>query len=108
MLRLSADDSALSSTDDITVTVKTPTNQAPVVNAGPDATVTLSTTTALPATASLDGTVTDDGLPLGSRVTTGWTQGLRARHRHLRRPHRHPHHRQLRHHWHLRAAPHRE
>ncbi len=34
-----------------------PVNQPPVVNAGVDATITL------PATASLDGTVTDDGLP---------------------------------------------
>jgi len=45
-----------------------PTNQPPVVNAGADASVTL------PATASLDGTVTDDGLPTPpGAVTTTWT-----------------------------------
>jgi hypothetical protein len=44
-----------------------PLNQAPVVNAGPDRTVTL------PAAANLNGTVTDDGLPSAS-VTTAWTQ----------------------------------
>jgi len=55
-LRLTASDSTLSSSDDVVVTVKA-ANQAPVVNAGPDAAITL------PATASLAGTVTDDGLP---------------------------------------------
>ncbi len=44
------------------------TNQAPVVGAGADQSVTL------PATASLDGTVTDDGLPAGSTVTTTWSR----------------------------------
>jgi len=49
----------------VTVTV----DQAPIVDAGPDQTITL------PATASLNATVTDDGLPNppGS-VTTQWTQ----------------------------------
>ena len=68
MLRLTANDSALTGTDDLTVTVQGPANQAPAVNAGPDATVTL------PATAALDGTVTDDGLPLSGRLTTTWTK----------------------------------
>ena len=45
----------------------TPTNIAPVVDAGPDQTITL------PATAALDGTVSDDGLPAGT-LTTTWTQ----------------------------------
>src|SRR5438876_1165668 len=36
------------------------TNQAPVLNAGPNQTITL------PASANLNGTVTDDGLPTGS------------------------------------------
>ena len=45
----------------------TPTNTAPVVDAGPDQTITL------PATAALDGTVSDDGLPAGT-LTTTWTQ----------------------------------
>src|SRR4051812_44373439 len=42
-------------------------NSAPSVNAGPDLAVTL------PASASLAGTVTDDGLPSGT-VTTSWTK----------------------------------
>jgi hypothetical protein len=42
-------------------------NRAPTVNAGPDQTLTL------PSAASLDGTVTDDGLP-GPTVTTTWSQ----------------------------------
>jgi len=69
-LRLTASDSALSSTDDIVVTVNAaPTNKAPVVNAGPDQTITL------PATASLVGTATDDGLPNPpAKVTTTWSK----------------------------------
>ena len=67
-LRLTANDSALTGSDDITVTVNAP-NQAPNVNAGPDQTITL------PANASLDGTVTDDGLPNPpGAVTTTWTK----------------------------------
>jgi hypothetical protein len=46
-----------------------PTNTAPVVSAGADQTVTL------PASASLDGTVTDDGRPNPpGAVTTTWTR----------------------------------
>ena len=45
-----------------------PANQPPVVNAGPDQAVTL------PATASLDGTVTDDGLPAPPSLTSTWSQ----------------------------------
>ena len=45
------------------------TNQAPSVSAGPDRTITL------PATASLDGTVSDDGLPNPpGAVTTTWSK----------------------------------
>src|SRR5438105_8841956 len=43
-------------------------NQAPVVNAGPDQTITL------PKTATLNGLVTDDGYPIGSTLTITWTQ----------------------------------
>src|SRR5207249_3603789 len=46
----------------------TPTNLAPVVNAGPDQTITL------PSSASLSGTATDDGLPTGSTLTTSWSK----------------------------------
>ena len=46
-----------------------PPNQAPVVSAGPDLTVTL------PAVADLDGTVSDDGLPTPPGVvSTTWSQ----------------------------------
>ncbi len=45
-----------------------PVNAAPVVAAGPDASVVL------PALASLAGSVSDDGLPQGNPVTSQWTQ----------------------------------
>ncbi len=69
-LRLTANDSELISSDDIVITISaTPTNKAPVVNAGADQTITL------PSTASLNGTVTDDGLPNPpAAVTTTWTK----------------------------------
>ena len=52
---------------DITVNAAPPVNQAPSVDAGVDQTITL------PASASHDGTVTDDGLPQGSTVTKTWS-----------------------------------
>ena len=69
VLRLTANDSALSATDDVVVTVSpVPVNQPPVVNAGFDQTITL------PASATLSGTVTDDGLPNPpATVTTTWS-----------------------------------
>ena len=67
-LRLTASDSVLVSTDDVVVTVSA-TNQAPVVNAGADQTITL------PATAALAGTASDDGLPTPpGTVTTSWSK----------------------------------
>jgi hypothetical protein len=67
-LRLTADDGALSSSDDIIVTVNPAgTNTAPVVSAGLDQTVTL------PSNANLDGTVSDDGLPTPA-LTITWSQ----------------------------------
>jgi len=45
-----------------------PTNLPPTVNAGPNATITL------PASASLNGAMSDDGLPAGSTVTGAWTK----------------------------------
>ena len=68
-LRLTASDSALSTSDDIVINVTSapPVNQPPVVNAGSDQTITL------PATASLSGTATDDGLPAPATLTTTWS-----------------------------------
>lgn len=67
-LRCSAFDGALTTTDDIVITVNAG-NKPPVVSAGPDLTVIL------PATATLDGTITDDGLPNPpATVTPAWTK----------------------------------
>ena len=44
-----------------------PVNRAPVVDAGPDSSVTL------PAPASLAGAATDDGLPAGSSLAVTWS-----------------------------------
>jgi alpha-tubulin suppressor-like RCC1 family protein len=71
VLRLTADDSALSTSDDVTVVVNpsSPSNQAPVVNAGANQIVTL------PASASLSGSVSDDGLPNPPASTTkAWSK----------------------------------
>ncbi len=69
VLRLTASDTALSASDEVTVIVTgAVVNAPPNVNAGPDGAVTL------PASASLTGTVSDDGLPSGSVITTTWTK----------------------------------
>ena len=67
VLRLTASDSEQSASDEVTVTVR-PANAAPIVNAGPNQTITL------PNTAALNGTVADDGFPTGATVTTFWSQ----------------------------------
>ena len=67
VLRLSANDGALSASDDVNVSVS-PGNAAPVVNAGPDQSVEIA------QGASLDGTVTDDGLPAPPALTTQWSK----------------------------------
>ena len=66
VLRLTASDSQLTAADEVTVTVNAPVNQPPVVDAGPDQTITL------PDAAALAGTATDDGLPAGSVLTVNW------------------------------------
>ncbi|HET8560606.1 MAG TPA: carbohydrate binding domain-containing protein [Marmoricola sp.] len=71
VLRLSVSDGELTTADDVTITAvsNAPTNTAPVVDAGPDQTVDL------PASASLSGMVTDDGLPNPPGTTTiRWSQ----------------------------------
>jgi RHS repeat-associated protein len=67
VLRLTASDSLLTGVDEMTVEV-IPRNEPPAVDAGPDQTIDL------PGGASLSGTVTDDGLPGGSTLTTTWSQ----------------------------------
>jgi PKD repeat protein len=71
VLRLTANDGALSASATVTITAALvpPVNQPPVVNAGSNQTITL------PATANLNGTVTDDGLPNPpAAVTVAWSK----------------------------------
>ena len=71
VLRLTANDSALTGSATVTITVNppTPVNQPPVVSAGSNQTITL------PAAANLSGTVTDDGLPNPpGAVTVTWSR----------------------------------
>lgn len=71
LLRLTADDGALSSSDDLQVSVSPAPiiNLAPVVDAGPNQTVTL------PALARLVGTAADDGLPNPPALTSvAWSK----------------------------------
>jgi RHS repeat-associated protein len=63
-LRLTGNDSQLSTSSDTRVTVLAP-NGAPQVNAGPNQTISISQTT-------LSGSVSDDGLPVGGALTIGW------------------------------------
>jgi VCBS repeat-containing protein len=68
VLTLVGDDGELSSSDTVSVEVTGVTNLAPVVNVGPDQSITL------PANiVTLPGSVTDDGVP-GPTVTTLWTK----------------------------------
>ena len=66
VLRLTGSDGTLSASDDATITAgsTSTTNQAPVVSAGANQTITL------PGTATLAGTVKDDGLPNPPAATT--------------------------------------
>jgi hypothetical protein len=67
VLRLTATDTALFASADVTIVVN-PANQAPVVTAGSNQTITL------PASTSLSGTATDDGWPAGSALTSTWSK----------------------------------
>ncbi|NJL48605.1 MAG: LamG domain-containing protein [Leptolyngbyaceae cyanobacterium SM2_5_2] len=74
VLRLTANDGAIASHDEVTIQV----NQPPVVNAGADQFLTLPVRTAeatrsQPAISTLTGTVQDEGLPTPT-VTSRWTQ----------------------------------
>jgi hypothetical protein len=69
VLQLSANDTALTGTGNVQIIVAPAIpNAAPVVNAGPNQTISLPATSA-----SLAGTVSDDGLPLGAAVTSTWS-----------------------------------
>ncbi|MEQ8822415.1 MAG: LamG-like jellyroll fold domain-containing protein, partial [Sumerlaeia bacterium] len=63
---LAASDGELWTTGTMRLTVDHRPNVGPVVDAGPDAIV------AMPASASLDGSASDDGLPLGAALTFEW------------------------------------
>ena len=71
-LRLSVTDSMFTTSDELVVTVgavgSATTNKAPVVNAGPDQTVSLT------SGAYLLGSASDDGLPKGSILTVAWSK----------------------------------
>lgn len=67
VVRLTASDGALQTSDEMTLTVLA-VNEAPVVQAGGDQSLTLGTA------AILNGSVTDDGLPDGSTLSYAWTQ----------------------------------
>ncbi|MET0625293.1 MAG: VWA domain-containing protein [Pyrinomonadaceae bacterium] len=66
VLRLTASDSLLTASDELTITV-IPRNQPPTVEAGPEQSITL------PAAATLAGVVTDDGLPRGVLLSVAWS-----------------------------------
>ncbi|MFK7893005.1 MAG: PKD domain-containing protein [Granulosicoccus sp.] len=61
------DDDGATDSDSVSITVTTP-NSAPSVNAGDDQTILISDS------AILDGSVADDGLPLGSTTSSIWSQ----------------------------------
>jgi len=69
-LRLTVSDGLLSASDDVVVLVNAapPVNLAPVVNSGPDATITL------PSGIALTGIATDDGLPNGGSLSVTWSK----------------------------------
>jgi hypothetical protein len=66
VLRLTASDGALTTSDEVRVTVLAE-NAAPSVEAGPDRTLELPATTL-----TLTGSVSDDGNPVGSELSVGW------------------------------------
>lgn len=72
VFQLTASDSALSSSSNVTVTVLDhPANQAPVVNAGSN--VTLDFVKNASGTIHLIGASSDDGIPATAKLITQWT-----------------------------------
>ena len=68
VLTLIADDGELSASDSASIEVMGAANHAPLVDAGPDQSITLPA-----STVTLPGVVSDDGLP-GPTYTTQWTK----------------------------------
>lgn len=68
VLRLTVSDGQYAVSDDVVANFLATPNDPPVVNAGADQTI------ALPAAANLNGSVSDDGRPAGSVVTTTWSK----------------------------------
>ncbi len=68
-LELRASDGDKTATDTLVVTVNRPVNVPPTVNAGPDVSITLPTTTA-----ALSGVATDDGNPGTQALLVSWTK----------------------------------
>jgi len=64
VLRLTGSDSLLTATSDVTVSILG--NQSPVTNAGKDQQVNF------PGTVTLNGTTSDDGLPVNGSLSTFW------------------------------------
>ncbi len=62
------DSGSLFGTQSVVITVLPPPNQPPTVNAGADASITLPINNV-----TLVGTASDDGLPIGSTLTTTWS-----------------------------------
>jgi PKD repeat protein len=72
VLQLTASDSSLSSSSNVTVTVLPhPANHAPVVNAGSNLTLDFAKDAA--GVVHLAGTASDDGIPAGAKLVTQWT-----------------------------------
>src|SRR5262249_12795182 len=69
VLRLTATSAQASASSEVTINVIAPLNKAPKVDPGPDQTVQLPA-----STVTLNGKVTDDGLPLGSSVAQQWSK----------------------------------
>jgi RHS repeat-associated protein len=72
VMQLTASDSVLSTSSNVTVTVLAhPANQAPVVSAGPN--ITLDFVNNAAGKVHLVGTVSDDGIPATAKLITQWT-----------------------------------
>lgn len=75
VLRLTASDGVIARSADVTIGVQAAGQEPPPPNLAPVVAVTADRSIVLPASATVDGTVTDDGLPDPPRaVTTAWTQ----------------------------------